>query len=34
VVVGLALVVALGGSTPSIREALRLDPSTTLRASA
>jgi len=34
VVVGLALLVALAGSTPSIRTALRLDPSTTLRASA
>ncbi len=32
VVVGLALVVALGGSTPSIREALRMDPSAVLRA--
>lgn len=34
VVVGLALVVALGGSTPSIREALRMDPSAVLRADA
>lgn len=31
VVVGLALVVAIAGSTPSIRTALRMDPSSTLR---
>ena len=34
VVVGLALLVALAGSTPSIRSALHQDPSTVLRASA
>jgi len=33
-VVGLALAVAIGGSTPSIRAALRLDPSTVLRSDA
>jgi putative ABC transport system permease protein len=34
VVVALALVVAIAGSTPSIRAALRMDPSTILRADA
>ena len=34
VVVGLALLVALAGSTPAIRSALRLDPSAILRADA
>jgi putative ABC transport system permease protein len=34
VVVALALVVAIAGSTPSIRAALRMDPSATLRADA
>jgi putative ABC transport system permease protein len=34
VVVGLALLVAVAGSTPSIRTALRLDPSAILRADA
>jgi putative ABC transport system permease protein len=34
VVVALALVVAIGGSTPSIRSALRMDPSAILRADA
>jgi putative ABC transport system permease protein len=34
VVVALALIVAIGGSTPSIRAALRLDPSAILRADA
>jgi putative ABC transport system permease protein len=34
VVVGLALIVAIGGSTPSIRAALNLDPSTILRSDA
>jgi putative ABC transport system permease protein len=34
IVVGLALVVAIAGSTPSIRAALRMDPSSILRASA
>ncbi len=34
VVVGLALVVAIAGSTPSIRAALRMDPSGVLRAGA
>jgi putative ABC transport system permease protein len=34
VVVGLALVVAMAGSTPSIRAALRMDPSAILRADA
>jgi putative ABC transport system permease protein len=32
VVVGLALLVAIAGSTPSIRTALRLDPTAILRA--
>jgi putative ABC transport system permease protein len=34
VILGLALIVAIGGSTPSIRAALRLDPSTILRSEA
>jgi putative ABC transport system permease protein len=34
VIVALALVVAIGGSTPSIRSALRMDPSAILRADA
>jgi len=34
VVVALALIVAIGGSTPSIRSALRMDPSAILRADA
>ncbi len=34
VVVALALVVAIAGSTPSIRAALRMDPSAILRADA
>jgi len=34
VIVALALVVAIAGSTPSIRAALRMDPSTSLRADA
>jgi putative ABC transport system permease protein len=34
IVVALALVVAIGGSTPSIRSALRMDPSAILRADA
>ncbi|MEO6804453.1 MAG: FtsX-like permease family protein [Granulicella sp.] len=34
VIVGTALLVAIAGSTPSIREALRLDPSAVLRADA
>ena len=34
IVVGLALIVAIAGSTPSIRSALRMDPSAILRADA
>ena len=34
VVVGLALAVAVAGSTPSIRAALRMDPSSVLRSDA
>jgi putative ABC transport system permease protein len=34
IVVGLALIVAIAGSTPAIRQALRLDPSAILRANA
>jgi putative ABC transport system permease protein len=34
VIVGTALIVAIGGSTPSIRAALRLDPSAVLRSDA
>lgn len=34
VVIGLALVVAIAGSTPAIRQALRMDPSAVLRAGA
>ena len=34
IVVGLALIVAIAGSTPAIRDALRMDPSAILRASA
>jgi putative ABC transport system permease protein len=34
VVIGLALLVAIGGSTPAIRAALRLDPATILRSDA
>ncbi len=34
VVVGLALLVAMAGSTPAIRQALRMDPSAVLRAGA
>jgi putative ABC transport system permease protein len=34
VVLGLALLVAVAGSTPAIREALRLDPSAILRGEA
>jgi putative ABC transport system permease protein len=34
IVVGLALLVAIGGSTPAIRNALSMDPSSILRADA
>ena len=34
IILGLALIVAIGGSTPSIRAALRLDPSAILRSEA